>query len=96
MKGIIALLSGLGAGAALMYLFDPNDGNRRRAVIRDKALSMNKRAQEAMQGRVEDLGNRARGMLHEAKSAFSSDGDQTEGGQDLAGTRFTGQETYNH
>lgn len=96
MKGIIALLGGLGAGAALMYLFDPNEGNRRRALIRDKAFSVNKKAREAMQGRAEDLGNRARGMLHEAKSAFSSGSEVTGGGEDLGGTQFTGQETYNH
>jgi hypothetical protein len=98
MKGLFALLSGLGAGAALMYLFDPNEGNRRRALIRDKAMSMNKKAQDAMGGRMEDLGNRAKGMLHEAKSAFSSGNEgSSEGTSDLAGgTKLEGQETYNH
>ena len=95
MRGIIALLSGLGAGAALMYLYDPNEGNRRRALIRDKAMSLNKQAQEAMQGRVEDLGNRARGMLHEAKSAFASQSEESEGGQQF-GTDVPGRESYNH
>jgi hypothetical protein len=96
MKGIFALLGGLGAGAALMYLYDPKEGDRRRALIRDKALSLNRQAQEAIQGRAEDLGNRARGMLHEAKSAFSSGTDQDESGQNLGGTEFTGRETFNH
>jgi len=95
MKGIFALLGGLGVGAAMMYLYDPKDGNRRRAVLRDKANRLNRQAQEAMQGRVEDLGNRARGMLHEAKSAFSSGTEQNEGGQEFGG-EMTGQESYNH
>ena len=95
MKGIFALLGGLGVGAAMMYLYDPKDGNRRRAVLRDKANRLNRQAQEAMQGRVEDLGNRARGMLHEARSTFSSGTEQNEGRQEFGG-EMTGQESYNH
>ena len=97
MKGIFALLSGLGVGAALMYFYDPKEGNRRRALVADKANSLNRQAQEAMQGRMENLGNRARGMLHEAKSTFSSGKEETEENQDFGGgTGFTGQESYNH
>ena len=72
MRGIISILAGLGAGAALMYLLDPDRGNRRRALIRDKMVKLNRQTQEAVGGRVTDLGNRAKGMLHEAKSAFES------------------------
>ena len=94
MKGIFALLSGLGVGAALMYLYDPKEGNRRRAIIRDKANSLNRQAQEAVQDRVEDFGNRARGMLHEAKSAFGNQTGQEENSDFNAGSM--GQETFNH
>ena len=97
MKGIFAILGGLGAGAALMYLFDPNEGNRRRSLIRDKAVSMNTKTQDAISGRVRDLGNRAKGMLHEAKSAVSQDRSET--GSDDASTSsspFRSQESYNH
>ena len=34
-KGV-ALIGGVGLGAALMYIFDPDRGGRRRALIRDK------------------------------------------------------------
>ena len=71
MKEIIALLAGLGAGAALMYLLDPDRGNRRRALIRDKAVKLNRQTQEAVTGTVKDMTNRAKGMLHEAKSAIN-------------------------
>ena len=72
MKGILAIMSGLGVGAALMYLFDPEEGNRRRAVLRDKAMSVSNKAQDALGGRAQDFSNRAKGMLHEAKSTFGS------------------------
>jgi len=32
----IALIAGVGAGAALMYIFDPQEGRRRRAYVRDQ------------------------------------------------------------
>jgi hypothetical protein len=72
MKGILAIMSGLGVGAALMYLFDPEEGNRRRSVLRDKAMSMSNKAQGAMSGRVQDLSNRAKGLLHETKSTLGA------------------------
>lgn len=70
MKGVFAILAGLGAGAALMYLLDPDRGNRRRALIRDKMVKLNRQTQEAVSGKVKDVSNRAKGMLHEARSAF--------------------------
>jgi hypothetical protein len=53
-----------------MYLLDPDRGNRRRALIRDKVVKLNRQTQEAVSGRVKDMSNRAKGMLHEAKSAM--------------------------
>ena len=97
MKGIIAILSGLGAGAALMYLFDPNEGNRRRSLIRDKATSMNNKTQTAIGGRVRDLSNRAKGLLHESKSAISADRQDSPGEQTSSGSdNFTNRESYSH
>lgn len=71
MKNTVAILSGVGIGAALMYLFDPQGGNRRRALIRDKAIHFNKKAQHAVTGKTHDLSNRAKGVLHDAKAAFA-------------------------
>ena len=78
MKGILAALGGLGAGAALMYLLDPDRGNRRRALIRDKAFSINKRTRRMIAGKAEDLGNRAKGLIHEAKSTLTHPESQTQ------------------
>jgi gas vesicle protein len=75
MRGIIAILAGLGVGAAVMYLFDPEGGNRRRALIRDKAVRLNRQTREAIDGTMKDLSNRAKGTMHEMKSGFSGQGD---------------------
>lgn len=76
MKNILALLGGLGVGAALMFLFDPKGGNRRRALIRDKAVGLSNDVRETVGKRTRDLSNRAKGMLHEAKSMMPDIGSE--------------------
>ncbi len=61
------LLSGVGVGAAAMYLFDPRTGNRRRAVVRDKALRVAHEATNELGKRERDLANRSRGVLARAR-----------------------------
>ncbi|MFN6964343.1 MAG: hypothetical protein ACK4S4_11330 [Pyrinomonadaceae bacterium] len=78
MKGIFTILGGLGVGAALMYFFDPQEGSRRRALVKDKATSINDRAQDAISGRVQDVTNRAKGLLHEAGLKGSATRDVSE------------------
>ena len=73
MKAILATLGGLGVGAALMYIFDPEGGNRRRALLRDKATKLNRQTREAIEGRAKDLSNRTSGLIHEVKSAIGAD-----------------------
>lgn len=81
MKKITAILTGVGIGAALMYLFDPQGGNRRRALIRDKAVALKNDAEETISGKAEDLSNRVKGLMHEAKSAVVSEENQKAKGQ---------------
>ena len=95
MKGIFAILGSIGAGAALMYLFDPKDGNRRRSLIKDKATSINSKAQTAVTGKVKDLSNRAKGLLHESKSVFKGSGEATSEETYQDGGSFTNRESYN-
>jgi hypothetical protein len=83
MKGIWTIV-GIGAGAALMYFLDPDRGNRRRALVRDKALSLNRRTRETIEGRMEDLGNRTKGLIHEAKGMFG-DKDREDSGSSFSG-----------
>jgi hypothetical protein len=56
------MLAGAGIGAGLMYLLDPQLGRRRRALARDKAVSLAHQAQEAAEVVGRDMSNRARGL----------------------------------
>ncbi len=62
MEGL-ALISGLGLGAALMYVLDPEGGNRRRALIRDKTVSWARRTGDTLAGSSRHLANRAKGFV---------------------------------
>lgn len=57
-----SLLSGLAIGAALALAFDPNQGRRRRALIRDKVVRGTRRTGEALDATARDMTNRARGI----------------------------------
>src|SRR5215510_227962 len=64
-----ALLGGIGLGAALMYLLDPDRGARRRALARDKAVHFGRVAGERLGARSRDLRNRARGLAARTRRA---------------------------
>ncbi len=66
----MALFSGIGLGALLMYVFDPERGRRRRALARDKAVRLAHKTGGLIGARSSDLNNRARGILAEVKSAL--------------------------
>jgi hypothetical protein len=59
---------GAGLGAGLMYLLDPQGGGRRRALARDKTVSALKTGGNAALKTGKDLGNRTKGLVHEAGS----------------------------
>jgi len=82
MKAILAILGGVGIGAALMYIFDPEGGNRRRNLIRDKAIKLNRQTREAIESNAKDLSNRAKGVVHELKTAVTSESDPASGWSD--------------
>jgi osmotically-inducible protein OsmY len=63
-------LLGAGIGAAAMYLLDPRDGARRRALVRDKATRYSRLARENLSGRIEDARQRSGGMMAELRSQF--------------------------
>lgn len=71
---------GIGTGAALMYLLDPDRGELRRSQIRDKALDTGNGIKDAVIETSHDLRDKAQTMLHEAGSfvsAASRDAEQT-------------------
>ena len=71
-KGV-ALVGGLGLGAALMYIFDPDRGKRWRALIRDKVEAAGTKLSDTADKMQRDLRNRAYGVVAEAKSIFRHD-----------------------
>jgi hypothetical protein len=38
-RDILTFIGGMGVGASLMYMLDPDRGSRRRALVRDKIIS---------------------------------------------------------
>ncbi len=65
---------GLGAGAGLMYLLDPDQGRRRRALLRDKATSAAHRLERGFDRALRDLDHRAHGLVAETRAVFRPDG----------------------
>lgn len=78
MKKILALIGGLGVGAALMYIFDPKGGGRRRALIRDRAVGITNDLKQTVGAKSRHLGNKAKGLMHEAKSMIPGTGSNQE------------------
>lgn len=61
------VLLGAVAGAGLMYLLDPREGRRRRALARDKGMHYLRRAGVLAARCGRNLAGRLRGLLHEAQ-----------------------------
>jgi hypothetical protein len=53
------IVIGMAAGAAIMYFFDPIQGRRRRALLKDKAYSASVQTRKAIDARSHDLSDRA-------------------------------------
>jgi BON domain len=68
-----SLLVGAGAGAGLMYLLDPAQGNRRRALMRDQLIRARHLTGDAMDATSRDVRNRARGVVAELRSRLIPD-----------------------
>jgi hypothetical protein len=64
-------LGGLGIGAGVAYLLDPDLGRRRQSLLRDQLISMRHRAEDAYGKTSRDLTNRIEGTFAELNSLFS-------------------------
>jgi hypothetical protein len=65
---ITGLLVGAGAGAGLMYLLDPDQGNRRRALVRERFVHARHLTGDAVDATSRDVRNRARGVVAELRA----------------------------
>ena len=67
----LGVLGTAGLGAGLMFLLDPDMGNRRRAILRDKILSLMRLTAWAADKTSRDAKNRLFGTVHSTKFRFS-------------------------
>ena len=65
------LYTGLGLGAGLMYVLDPDRGRRRRALVRDMATHLVHTTDDALGTTWRDVRNRMRGLAAEATTLFT-------------------------
>ena len=72
MNKLTSILAGIGLGAGLMYYFDPETGNRRRALTRDQFVSMKHQADDAIDVSIRDFRNRSKGLMAETAARLSS------------------------
>jgi uncharacterized membrane protein len=70
MNKAMGVISSLGIGAGLMYIFDPDRGKRRRAQVTDKIRHVANKADDAIGKTSRDLANRVSGVVAEAESLF--------------------------
>jgi hypothetical protein len=68
---VFCFFFGLACGAGLMYLTDPQSGRRRRAVARDKTMSLANDAADYADKTARHLRNRAYGTAIEARKAVT-------------------------
>lgn len=63
----LALIGGIAGGVAAMFLLDPKDGQRRRAMVRNKATQLSHVAQEKAQQTAKDLRERSQGLMDKSQ-----------------------------
>lgn len=61
----------LGLGAGAMYVLDPAGGRRRRGMMRDRLVHLAKAADNALAVTADDVANRTRGLVAEARAFLS-------------------------
>ena len=69
----LMLTGGAALGALTMYFVDPARGRHRRAACAERLTGAANRTKEAVESSARDLGNRARGVLAEAKSSVTKE-----------------------
>jgi hypothetical protein len=67
------LLVGAALGAGVIYMMDPQNGRRRRALVRDKLVRASHVTRDAVDTAVRDAVNRSRGMVAASQSRFRSE-----------------------
>ena len=66
-KNLGWLLAGAAIGSVLSHFLDPQEGQRRRTQVKDKAISLGKNVQDATRRGIDDLNSRVRGTVSDAQ-----------------------------
>lgn len=69
---LMGVATGLAVGALAMFIFDPQQGRRRRALARDKMVHYGKQVGDLAAATSQDLKNRAYGLAKEAEDVVRS------------------------
>ncbi len=67
---VILMVLGALIGAGVMYVLDPDQGRRRRALIRDQVVSKSNKAGDELEAKARHMRNKAQGVVAEAKGAM--------------------------
>lgn len=70
---ITKMMVGSLGGAALMYFLDPNEGRRRRAMLRDQVEKFMNTAADRTEGMIENISDRAQGIAAEKTRTLTSE-----------------------
>jgi len=73
MRKTWAWVGGAGLGAALMYIFDPERGRRRRALARDKAVHVFRKGSGAVEFAARGLSQRTRALAARMSSCCTAE-----------------------
>ncbi|MGN6112424.1 MAG: BON domain-containing protein [Luteimonas sp.] len=73
MNALIKAAAAFAAGAAAMYLMDPETGRRRRALVRERSGGAARDLQDSVRSAGRDARNRMRGRIAETKSHMAGD-----------------------
>jgi osmotically-inducible protein OsmY len=68
------MLLGVALGAGLVYFLDPDKGNRRRALLRDRFIHAGHELEDAAGAGARHVRNRSLGLMHEAKAGLMERG----------------------
>lgn len=73
-KFTLGIVAGIAIGTGLMYLFDPRQGNRRRAVARDKVTHVLNRSSILSGKMIRHLRNKVEGLVANATHSLRPEG----------------------
>jgi osmotically-inducible protein OsmY len=73
MNALMKVATAFAAGAAAMYLLDPETGRRRRALVRERSGGAARDLQDSVRSAGRDAANRMRGRVAETKSHLAGE-----------------------